>query len=296
MSAPEPAAKMGDGGAADYEGAVQDSAAMQDGLSAGGDSVVESTAMTQRAVIANGAVGIEVDDVRATATKIRGMVTTAGGHVAAESADISRDEGFSYLSMDVRVPSDKFDTMLAQLGELGRQTNLSRGEEDVTTQVIDVDARIAAQEASVRRLEALMAKTQSLRDIVALEGELTRRQADLDSLKSQQAWLKDQTSLSTISISLTTPGFDQPEDSGFIGGIKRGWAGLGEALGSALILLGMLLPFLALAAVIGFPIWWVRKRRREERAQAPFSTLPATYGAATAPDREETPATTSSED
>ena len=200
---------------------------------------------------------------------------TALGRIGKENfSKYFGEDPVGYLAMTVRVPSAKFDDTLTRLGELGKQTNLSRGVEDVTTQVIDVDARIAAQQASVRRLETLMGKAESLSDIVALEGELTRRQADLDSLKGQQAWLRDQTSMATISITLSTPDtHPNGEPNGFVAGVKRGWAGLGQAIGAGLTILGLLLPFLVLALIVGVPLWWVRRNRKAAR-QAPVS--PAT--------------------
>lgn len=268
-------APMAEGAPADYQAADAEKAAMEDTMSTAGEVSAGSdgrTVVQERAVIANGAIGLEVDDITATATKIRGLVATQGGQVSAESADTTGTGEFGYMSMDLRVPTDRFDDTMARLAEFGKNTNVSRGTEDVTTQVIDVDARIEAQEASVRRLEALMARAETLRDIVALEGELTRRQAELDSLKGQQAWLRDQTSLSTITVSLTTPetAREGEEPDGFIGGVKRGWVGLGEALGAALTILGLLLPFLLVALVIGLPIWWVRRSRKAgAQVQAP---------------------------
>lgn len=256
--------------AADAEKAAME---LQDTSAAAAGS--EPTApLRERAIIANGAVGLEVKDIKSVATKIRGLVSSQGGLVASEEADLGGGNDFGYLAMTVRVPSAKFDDTLTRLGELGKQTNLSRGVEDVTTQVIDVDARIAAQQASVRRLETLMGKAESLSDIVALEGELTRRQADLDSLKGQQAWLRDQTSMATISITLSTPDtHPNGEPNGFVAGVKRGWAGLGQAIGAGLTILGLLLPFLVLALIVGVPLWWVRRNRKAAR-QAPVS--PAT--------------------
>ena len=40
-------------------------------------------------------------------------------------------------------------------------------------------------------------------DVVTLEGEMSRREADLESLEAQQRLLVDQTSLATLSVDLT---------------------------------------------------------------------------------------------
>ena len=69
--------------------------------------------------------------------------------------------------------------------------------------MIDTGVRVRAQEASLKRVELLLAEAKSLKDIIWIESQLTNRQAELDSLKSQQTWLKDQTSLSTITVDIT---------------------------------------------------------------------------------------------
>ena len=73
------------------------------------------------------------------------------------------------------------------LGELGEVEQQSRKSEDVTTKVIDNDARVRAAERSIRQIENLLSRAEKLGDIIAIESDLARRQADLDSLKSQQA-------------------------------------------------------------------------------------------------------------
>ncbi|MFZ2503448.1 MAG: DUF4349 domain-containing protein [Nocardioides sp.] len=240
-----------------------------------GDGADDSrrTAVQERAIIATGSIGVRTKDVAAAATKLRGMITAARGTISTESIDGFEKGKPSYLTMTVRVPSTQFDSVLTRVGELGEVTHHSLGTEDVTTQVIDVDARIRAQERSVQRIQVLLGKAESLSDIVTIEGELTRRQADLDSLRGQQAWLKDQTSMSTIEVTLSTrEDAEDPEpQGGFLGGLKQGWNALGEGFAAALTILGWALPFL----IIGVPVLWVwRLLRRSRRQETPAPAAP----------------------
>ena len=92
------------------------------------------------------------------------------------------------------------------LARIGKVEHQSRKSEDVTTQVLDNDARVRAAERASGRSRCCWAGPTRCGDIIAIESDLARRQADLDSLKSQQAWLEDQTSLSTINVQLSPPG------------------------------------------------------------------------------------------
>lgn len=60
---------------------------------------------------------------------------------------------------------------------------------------------------------------------MAIEAQLNRRQADLGSLKQQQAWLQSQTSMSTITVNLQlTPEkkatTKDKDESGFLAGLS----------------------------------------------------------------------------
>ena len=96
------------------------------------------------------------------------------------------------------------------LARIGKVEHQSRKSKDVTTKVLDNEARVRAAERAIRQIEVLLGRANALRDIIAIESDLARRQADLDSLKSQQAWLEDQTSLSTINVQLSRPGAAHP--------------------------------------------------------------------------------------
>ena len=61
--------------------------------------------------------------------------------------------------------------------------------QDVTDAYTDTQARIEPMKDSIARVRALMAKATDLQQIVLLESELTRRQADLDSLHQRLAEL-----------------------------------------------------------------------------------------------------------
>ena len=150
-------------------------------------------------------------------------------------------------------------------GTLGKVEQRSQKSEDVTTKVIDNDARVRAGERSIQQIEALLSRAQKLGDIIAIENDLARRQADLDSLKSQQAWLEDQTSLSTITVYLSRPAAHHHtthEAKGFLAGLANGWDAFRGATVAVLTALGAVLPFAVLLALLGVPLWLVVRRRR----------------------------------
>src|SRR5262249_60272583 len=99
----------------------------------------------------------------------------------------------------------RLDGTLPAGGNPGTGTGSTVSTQDVTSQVIDVAARLRSEQASVDRVRALLAQATSIGEIVSIESELTQREADLESLESQQANLNDLTALSTITATLLGP-------------------------------------------------------------------------------------------
>ena len=236
-----------------------------------------TTPEMQRSVISSGTVSLAGEDVRETRRDVQRVVDAQGGEITDETTETDSEGDTSYVRMVVRVPSAKFGETMSALEQVGVLRSSDRGSEDVTTQVIDNGARVRAQEASLRRVELLLADARDLKDVIWIESQLTGRQAELDSLKSQQSWLADQTSLSTITVDISTHQVveDEPEEerpTGFLAGLDGGSKALGALVTVVTTILGALLPFAAVALVLGLPVWLVVRRRRAAAAPASAPT------------------------
>ncbi len=226
---------------------------------------------TQRSVISTGVVSLRSKDVGELRFDVRQVVDEHQGQVTDEETESDADGEMVRSRLVLRVPAKQFDATMTALQEVGTVVSAQRTSEDVTTQVIDTEVRVRAQEASLRRIESLLGEAQNLRDIVAIEAQLTRRQADLDSLKQQQAWLADQTSMSTINVQLRRTdqaAAPEEEERGFLAGLAAGWHGLQKVTTGALTALGAVLPFAVVLLGVGLPLWLV-VRRLQHRRQPP---------------------------
>ncbi|HSU01221.1 MAG TPA: DUF4349 domain-containing protein [Nocardioides sp.] len=241
----------------------------------GGTSAPRAVPAVERSVIATGAISLTSKDVGEARREVQRIVDAQGGDITEENTETDDDGDTTYVRLVVRVPSAAFGTAMVALEEAGVLRSSTRGSDDVTTQVIDTRVRVRAQEASLERVELLLAEARSLKDIIWIESQLTDRQAELDSLKSQQSWLADQTSLSTITVDISTGPArveekDDDEPAGFVAGLRGGTKALGASVAVIATLLGALLPFAVLALVLGLPVWLVVRRRRSSRvAQTP---------------------------
>jgi hypothetical protein len=270
MALSEPGVSDGSGSDAGG-GSAEDSATSREFGGQSGDAAAatgtSSGTATERAIISSGTVSLTSKDVAGARQDVQRIVDAQGGEVTEENTETDDDGETSYARLVVRVPSSKFDVAMQALEDVAVLRSSNRGSEDVTTQVIDTGVRVRAQEASLKRVELLLAEAKTLKDIIWIESQLTNRQAELDSLKSQQTWLKDQTSLSTITVDISAthePKAEKKDDepAGFLAGLEGGLDALaGTALAVATIV-GALLPFAVVLLVLGLPVWLLLRRRR----------------------------------
>ncbi|GAA2196474.1 DUF4349 domain-containing protein [Streptomyces bangladeshensis] len=233
---------------------------------------------TPDAIIRTASLTVEVKDVPKALAAARTAAEDAGGYVGTETT--SRDtDGHERTRVVLRVPAERYDEVLTGLQGTGRLVGRTAKAVDVTDQVVDVDSRITSQRASVSRIRALMDKATKLSDVVALEGELSSRQADLEALLARQASLKDRTSLATITLSLSEKPVRQADDDtpGFTDALAGGWHVFVAMLRWIALALGAALPFAALAALLA--VLWLRVVRsrpphRAEPAPAPTALGP----------------------
>ncbi|PNV32153.1 DUF4349 domain-containing protein [Streptomyces sp. DH-12] len=248
-------AGAGKGAAADERAAV-DAAPESGKQGAPGGAADRSAASASRVaaehIIRTASLTVRVEDVPTALGEARAATANAGGYVGDETT--RRDgRGHERTRVVLRVPVDAYEGVLAELEGTGTLVERSAQAEDVTGQVVDVESRIRSQRASVARIRELMDRAAELSDVVTLEGELSSRQADLESLLAQQASLKDRTSLATITLTLSeTPvkEAEKDDDPGFLDALAGGWDVFLTMLRWLTVALGAVLPFAAVAAVV----------------------------------------------
>jgi len=177
--------------------------------------------------------------------------------------------------LQLRVPSTELDTAFTRVGELGDVTAQSRAARDVTAERVDLQARVQALDTAVTRLRTLMAKAETTTDLLAAESALSARQQELDGLRAQLAYLSDQVSQATLDVTLTAqrplPGGGP---SNFWEGLNSGWNSMLAAASGAIVVLGIILPWLALAGiVVALAIWLVRRRHRRTLREEPHERV-----------------------
>ncbi len=240
------------------------------------------TVFSVRSVIRTGEVAVTSKDLDSAREELDVLLTTLGGSVDNEQTEHDEDGRIERSTVVVRVPVDRFAAAMAGIQELGTVKHSDTAAKDVTTQVIDIDERVQTLENSLDRLQDYQRDAADIDDLIRFEQQITQREAELQSLKSQQTYLADQTSMSTISVFLSLPrAYVAPpgafDDAGFLTGLRAGWAALVDSVAVALAVVGAVLPFAGVLALVGVPAWLlVRRVLRRPAAPAPAAPDAAT--------------------
>lgn len=227
------------------------------------------TSAAERSVIVTGWASYLVDDPSTAAAAASDVVAEVGGRIDARSEQAPTEYSPGSATLTLRVPADRLDEVLDALAGLGRVQSVSTNAYDVTVEVQDLDARIAALTASIDRLVALQAEATDVDALISLETAISDRQAQLESMQAQQRYYDDQVSMSTLTVDfVSTEVGPEPEPANFWTGMQTGWAALGDFLVGASVVVGVLVPWLIPIAVVVGAIWLAVRARRRRRAAA----------------------------
>lgn len=275
------------------DGAANQPAASSDAaqIPAPGQKHLANLALTSRALVYTAQLTVRVTDVLSATATAEQVAAASGGFVGDEKSqsDPNGTGGVTESVVTLRVPATAFDDDLGKLGTGGKIVQQSRSASDVTGQVADVTSRVASEQASIARISDLMKSAGSLSDVVALEGDLATRESDLESLQAQQAALKDQVSLATITVTYLGPTATTgtapppPRRNPFMRGLTSAGHAFADVAKVLLIAVGGLLPVGILAALC----WWPAHRLLKLKKRPPALTAGPTAGPtgpATAPD------------
>jgi hypothetical protein len=252
------------GGGEALDEASADATSAEDGGARGGDAevplAVDTVAVARaRDVVRTGTMELTVEDVDATAADVRRVASGAGGFVADEQVR-ARDEE---ADLTVRVPADRFDGVRAAIAELGDVAEQNVEARDLTAEVVDVESRIASLRASVVRVRGLLSQSGDVAQLALVEGELARREAELEALLGQQRVLRDQVDLATLTVHMSEDAAPSPSDDGpgFVDGLRRGWVAAVDGGRIALAVAGFVLPFAVPVALVALGVRrWQRRR------------------------------------
>lgn len=216
-------------------------------------------------------------DYDADLAAVRQLAESLGGYMASVSLNgeaSARMDRVAYLNM--RVPSDRLDTLLDGLSGIGRVVSRYETSTDMSTQYADTATRLATQRAKMNRLTELMAQATDVSDLLEIESQIADTQYQIDSLESSLRTIDRDVDKSEVTVTLreqsagdvaqaTELTLWQRIGSGFDASLRE----LSAFAQNLLVFLAMALPvLLPLAALVALGLWlrrvWLRRHGGED--------------------------------
>lgn len=159
---------------------------------------IELQQEAERQIVRRGKVRVETDDVQGARVQVERVASALGGQIA--QADVREPKEANYV---IRVPSRSLEPMMDSVAQAGSVKERTISAMDVTSTMVDSEARAASLRASRDRLRQLIDRAGSVQEVVTVERELARVQSELESLEARLAVLKGQVALSELGVRIT---------------------------------------------------------------------------------------------
>ncbi len=163
----------------------------------------ETAATASPKVIKSASLALEVKSSRDSAKMVADVATLNEGFV--ESSNVAENaDGTVSGYVTIRIPESKFDLAISSLTGLAlRVKTESVNGQDVTEQYTDLEARLKAAEAEEAQYLEILKKATNVQDILSVTQYLSSIRSQIESLQGQIKYLGNQTSYSTITVTLT---------------------------------------------------------------------------------------------
>ncbi|MFM7319295.1 MAG: DUF4349 domain-containing protein, partial [bacterium] len=223
---------------------------------------VAKSALADRRIIYTATVDLVTEAIDSIEPKLLEMLKAAGGFVA-DTNQTGASGGQRSGTWRVRVPVDQYDGFLQKVRTLGEVQSVNVTSQDVTDEFVDVSARVAAKKVQETRLIDLIKNAVGkLDEVLKVEAELARVRGEIERMEGRIRVLKDQTELTTITITVReVKDYKPPEAPTFRTKMRRVWQDstlkFWENMGVWVLSLVSWLPFVPVYLVIYGGIIWL---------------------------------------
>lgn len=217
-----------------------------------------------RSIVRTADLSVRVKSAAEAQANATTMAQGLGGFV--ERSELSAlNDSEPVASITLRVPESRFDQAMKSLRALGEVESESVSGQDVTGQIVDVEARLRTLRGEEEQYRQILRSARKIGEVLEVRDRLGQVRQEIEVLSAQRASLKNLAALSTINARFTQRvSLDKADDStGWAdetwAGAVRGLQGVGKFLGQAAITIFVFSPvWLPIALVI----WLIARRSK----------------------------------
>jgi hypothetical protein len=168
----------------------------------GAGEVVLAVARDDQLIIKTGTLVLEVGGLDAAVSSSAQRIGALGGYISGSDRSGSGDGAQATLTY--RIPAARWDEAMAAVRGLATEIQLEKSTtEDVTSQVVDVGARIRNLQATEQALQKIMDRATVIKDVLTVQVELTTVRGHIEELTAQKAHLESEAAYSTLTVTFT---------------------------------------------------------------------------------------------
>lgn len=228
--------------------------------------------VTDRKIIRNANLTLEIASPEEAARKIAAIAESKNGFVVNSETKTSgaNDSSRTTVNITLRVPAAQFDSALTEIRQTAERVAQEKvSGQDVTEEFIDLEARIRTQKALEAQFLEIMKQARSVEDALEVQRQLAEVRGEIEKIEGRRKFLENQTSFSTITITLNTPTVFAAASTGFGSQLLKAFGdGIDAALFVVLGLVRVLLALLPLFILFGIPIWLLIRHFRKKWRRA----------------------------
>ena len=220
----------------------------------------------------------ETEDMDTLLSQVQTRINELGGYVEAKevyNGSAYNSTRYRNANLTVRIPADRLNEFVDHVGQVSNITSSQETVDDVTLQYVAIESRIKALETEQQTLLDLLAKAETMEDLLTIESRLTEVRYELENINSQLRVYDNKINYATVHLDVSeVVEYTEPEPengwqrmgNGFVKSVK----GVGNGLKEFFIWLVTAIPYLLLIGMIGMGIfliiWGSIRRGRKKRA------------------------------
>ena len=222
-------------------------------------------------------VTLETTEYDRTRSEISALVESYGGYFSSSSerggGTSSGRRSSRYGEFTVRIPAEKLDEFISELGGKGNVISSNLITDDVTESYYSYQSRLDALALQEQRILDMMKKADSLDYLIKLEDKLSQIRSEINELNYKLKYYDKSVDYSYATISLCEViEYTEESDVTFISrlgnAVKKTFVVFGKVVGELFIAIVWLFPFALVCGIIAFIVVISVKRRKKKRIAA----------------------------
>lgn len=233
-----------------------------------------------RKIVYTANMSITADDPASALETLVSKAESLGGYLSG-SYTTTDDFGADYASATIKVPADQLEALVSAANELGKVDDYRLSSDDISLSYYDMQARLDNAKAEEEQLLEILAKCETVEDILAVRESLTGVRADIESYTAQMNLWDNLVAYATLSVTIDrTPQTAVQGEKELIsiwkasdvwGRMTKGFQNSARFMVNAIGAIGIfiaiaIIPAGVLFLAIGLPIIAHRKKKRQKVA------------------------------